>query len=109
MQKLQWSVNANNKIDEGSTYFQEELPGVTNAKIKSLFGKLPRGTGHTNDYSDTLVIINNLEKPNPAQTFMDKNASGIYTLYTSFGEWRIGGFDGNKYTTELKNYILGME
>lgn len=102
---LQWKIS--NDLEIGGGELLIELPGITNKRIKQLFGKLPAGTGIYNDYSDAIIISNNVEKIVSPTRFMDKNAHGIYTLYTSFGEWRIGGFEKNQYVEELKSYIYG--
>jgi len=81
------------------------LPSVSNEMVKAKFGKLPKGL--TGKYSQSIEIINNLEEPSNAIGWTE--GTGIYTLYTLYGEWRIGGFSENKYVKELSEFLFSYD
>ena len=92
-------------INIAGTSLQLELPEITNADIKKLFGELPAGANAHTKYSDeSIYLVNNIEKPVESIQYYD--GRGIYTLYTLYGVWRIGGFPGNKFTQQLRDYIV---
>jgi len=99
---IQWTINK--KVDPENTSFLRHLPGIKNETIKNLFGKLPAGCNEKTKYSGYIVVTNE-EEPIIEAKKNDFNGSGIYTLYCANGEWRIGGFENNKFTHRLAQLI----
>jgi hypothetical protein len=99
---IKWEVNVN--VSRGGTSLLLELPNVTNKMVKKKFGKLPDGL--KDKYSESLHITNNIETPIGRKKWCDEKASGIYTLYCSYGVWRIGGFGNNKLVKALEEYLM---
>jgi len=73
------------------------LEGITSARIKELFGQLPRGYGKENKYSEAITVGD----PNKPHITL--------TLYTNYGVWRIGGHSMTNTALELEQYIRGYE
>lgn len=75
---------------------QEELPGVTSSKIKKALGiKFPNAIYHkAHKYSSERIMVQHVE------------TGERLTLYTYFGEWRIGGENPNSpNVVELSNLL----
>lgn len=100
------NFKVNQNLSRRSTSFQTILEGVTNKDIKNLFGILPKGTEFDEKYSEDIRLEYEGEHIQEAKSFWDDDAIGIYTLYTQYGIWRIGGFSDNQHTQELYNLIM---
>lgn len=78
------------------TGFAVELKDVTTLQLKSLFGSVPKGFGKKNKYSESMFITN------------AKDPKGVYTIYTSFGIWRIGSKGASvEGLADLVSFITG--
>lgn len=90
----------NDKIDYLGTCLDRRLPLISSETIKKLFGKLPAGTQpHSKmKYSSTIVLYNNVE-----------GTEIPYTLYTFYGEWRIGSHDDGKFADQLADMLTENE
>lgn len=75
-----------------------ELSDVTDETIKTMFGKLPKGTSAKNKYSDSIVIYNDAE-----------GTEAVYTIYTLYGIWRIGANENCKRDNQLAQTIISTE
>jgi hypothetical protein len=97
------------KISEKSevgTHHIVSLPNLTSQKVKELFGKLPKGTGKNNKYSEAIVLEH--ESIKPIQGNYPKPGANLWTLYTSFGMWRIGGFEKANTTCAYVGMLIEL-
>lgn len=103
---LNWKLNSEAPCTGSS--LAKELPGVTNQRIQKLFGVLPSGVCAHEKYSDHLVLTNEVEGHHGETADVDfwNGLKGVYTLYTCYGEWRIGATANSKFVEELAAYIM---
>jgi hypothetical protein len=94
-----WKINT--KISANATALMIVLNDVTDYQVKSAFGKLP--TGLKQKYSNQLVITHKDEKAIEETSCAE--GTGIYTVYTCYQEWRIGGFITNEHMEDLASFI----
>ncbi len=96
----------NQDLNTKSSSLQMILEEVTSETIKNLFGILPEGIEPDEKYSDRIILQYEGEHVQEAKTFWDDDAVGIYSLYTQYGIWRIGGFSDNQHTQRLYDLIM---
>jgi hypothetical protein len=108
---MKWILSPS--TDVNCTSMQLVLPGITSEDILFTFGECP-DSDPSEYYGESITVINDVEKVSEtvcsdlANGVEYKDGEGIYTLYTAGGEWRIGGFDGNKCTAELAGFMFGQ-
>jgi len=104
--KTKFKINESLLIN--GTYHLYTLRGVTNECIKNIFGELPFGCNHSNKYSEVLILRHEDEDVIEGTGSWD-DGQGVYTLYTLYGEWRIGGFETNQHIADLIELIEDFE
>jgi hypothetical protein len=90
MSQTNWKVS---KKSANGTSFIMPL-GICAADLIAAFGECPADIHPSNDYSESLHVEN------------DNEPGLVYTIYTRYGEWRIGGHDNGKHAGDLQRFIL---